>query len=374
MMRNAGLDVVRAVAILCVLAVHFLTGPYSEYRGAITWAGYLGYFGVELFFVLSGYLVGRIMRRVFDQPFDGPVVWNFYVRRAMRTFPLYFVVLGLEVWWAAEWLGDVPRVVAAHWPYLVFGQNLAWPMTDSFFGVSWSLTIEEWFYVGFPLMFALLAAVGIRRRVLAVAVGCVVGCLLLRHLLYHPGVDWDAFMRKAVVLRLDAIAFGVLAAIAMEKVRLAGWRPWALAGAGIAGMAFLLMARGWHGTIGLEFYFTGYFTLTSFVLALFLPVAELWHGAVRRMRWFDAASRWMSTHAYSLYLAHPLILAVMARHHPHSSLAEALAVYAGGSALAATILHRTIERPIMNRRPKERAAASGRGAPIPPMEAAGSSS
>ena len=145
MRRNDWLDLCRALAILLVMLSHgrvFL-------RSAMPWAEYFrfgGFLGVELFFVLSGFLIGGILIRLSRQ---GGTHWlgGFYARRWFRTLPNYylFVLINiLLVWW-----GTRPGELDEVWKYLVFIQNLFGPH-PLFFPEAWSLAVEEVFYLFIP--------------------------------------------------------------------------------------------------------------------------------------------------------------------------------------------------------------------------------
>src|SRR5215831_10937267 len=151
--RRFGLDLARAAAILLVVVSH----------GAGFWAAFgprlgfdvnmasrlLGVDGVELFFGLSGFLIGRLLLDIQRKNPSFDAVKVFLVRRWLRTLPLYFLVL------AALLL--VPRLqpipLERGWSYVLLVQNLVTPMPASnWFGASWSLTIEEWSYLLLPFL------------------------------------------------------------------------------------------------------------------------------------------------------------------------------------------------------------------------------
>ena len=110
--------------------------------------------GVDLFFVLSGFLIGGIMLRDFNQSSSIYELLSFWKRRWFRTLPLYFLILGLNyVVVKNEWIkGDIEQ---ANSTFLCFLQNLTEPFYD-FFWESWSLSVEEWFYLTSPVLFFLL--------------------------------------------------------------------------------------------------------------------------------------------------------------------------------------------------------------------------
>ena len=140
--RIFGLDAMRAAAILMVLVSH--TWPSEK---ATNWGYVFGVLGVEMFFILSGFLIGGILLRLAN---TGRLqTWHdlvrFWRRRWYRTLPNYYLFLFLQMAWRA-WVLGYPGVLSLDWQYIVFAQNL----TDGpsfFFPETWSLSIEEWFYL-----------------------------------------------------------------------------------------------------------------------------------------------------------------------------------------------------------------------------------
>ncbi len=142
--RNFGLDLVRAVAITLVYLAHGVTALKSLAMG------------VDLFFVLSGFLIGRIYFR--SQAKGEFSLWRFWQSRWLRTLPPYYAALGLYAVSAAWFGGD-----SVHWYYIFFAQNY---MGLDGFGPSWSLCVEEHFYLALPLLAGLVDRVGGRRSFL----------------------------------------------------------------------------------------------------------------------------------------------------------------------------------------------------------------
>ena len=213
--RNDWLDLCRALAILMVLLSHgrvFL-------RPAMPWAEYFrfgGFLGVELFFVLSGFLIGGILIRLSRK---GGTHWlkGFYARRWFRTLPNYYLFVLINVmlvWWGVR-PGDLDVV----WKYLLFVQNLFGPH-PLFFPEAWSLALEEVFYLLFPAMFLLLgrlSGLSASRSILVVALAVIVVSLLARLLVSASVVAWDEQIRKVVFLRFDTLMFGVLLAWVYDR-------------------------------------------------------------------------------------------------------------------------------------------------------------
>ena len=203
--RNPGLDIARFLAVMCVVATHTAAGllPLNGIRApaAVLPAAY---FGVELFFVLSGFLIGGLLFEILRID-PSPRAWRaFMLRRWLRTLPLYFAWLLL----LPRLIPSPPHLLWHQLQYAVMLQNLAWPMPhDRWFNESWSLAIEEWFYLLFSI--TVIAAVRLTRR--QGAAWIVIGAFILVPALVR--LSWSsrfgAESYHVVVLRLDAIAYGV---------------------------------------------------------------------------------------------------------------------------------------------------------------------
>src|SRR5581483_83034 len=212
--RNFGLDLVRAGATMLVFVSHF--GGFGSYLlgGAPpSWINIPGFFGVEAFFVLSGYLIGGLLLEIAETD-PTPRSWLiFMIRRWMRTLPAYFAVL-LAIYYLVP---DQHLLRGFLLPYASLTQNLAWPIQGGpWFAVSWSLTIEEWFYLLFSAAFLLCAAIGGCRR-LWLATGLFILLPLIGRWWMPADIDWDEGVRKVALLRLDAIAYGVATVMLLRE-------------------------------------------------------------------------------------------------------------------------------------------------------------
>ncbi len=146
--RNFGLDLVRATAILLVLIAHVGFSKFGFVRP--------GYLGVEIFFVLSGFLIGQILIRNFADGAPVKVILDFWSRRWFRTLPLYYLIIILKFVLLDHSLG--PRIIV----YFFFLQNNF--VGIDFMPVSWSLVLEEWFYLLLPILLFVFFQNGITAK------------------------------------------------------------------------------------------------------------------------------------------------------------------------------------------------------------------
>ncbi len=232
------------------LAITLVAGAHAS--GVFLWlagrdspwfVGYSAYYGVELFFTLSGFLIGRLLFAVAatDATPHGWLV--FMARRWLRTLPLYLAwMLLIPVIWTA------PDHYAAHLlRYATLTQNLAWPMPpDHWFPESWSLTVEEWFYLLFSA--TLLGAVAATRsgKVIWPVIGAFILVPTVVRSFIPSGGNFIDNIYHIALLRLDAIAYGVaLAKLEHQDSRLFR-HPLLAGGAGLVLLA-LILAQDVHG-------------------------------------------------------------------------------------------------------------------------------
>jgi len=175
----------------------------------------LGTLGVELFFVLSGYLIGGILIRDYlsADSFSFSTVRNFWLRRWFRTIPVNWLILSVNIvlYTAMHILTRYNNVL-----FYFFLQNLWYPHPVYFFGEAWSLAVEEWFYLTLPvvLLISTLMAKPKNKKyfLLRVFIGYLLVFVTVRTVnainpLYP---DQDSGIRKIVLFRLDAVMYGVL--------------------------------------------------------------------------------------------------------------------------------------------------------------------
>lgn len=224
--RIFGLDVMRTSAILLVVFWHN-ADLLGRYLPGIRLGPVID--GVDLFFVLSGYLIGGILLRYATM--DGiPLprrALHFWQRRWLRTLPNYYLFLLINI--GLVHFGLANGVLNENtWGYAFFLQN-AWKSVDLFFWESWSLVVEEWFYLLFPVLFFTVLAL---RKLSAQAcflfvTMLLISCSTLLRLQMVEGVssvfELEEGARKLMVTRLDTLGIGMLAAWMTSKFPKA-WR------------------------------------------------------------------------------------------------------------------------------------------------------
>ena len=352
--RRIGLDLWRALAIMLVLVGHasFFFLPLTDNLGF--WYG-LAFLGVELFFVLSGFLIGGIL---IDEMRGGRFhLGRFWARRWLRTLPNYYLFLALNIVMYHALYGVWPQFGL----FVVFLQNFAWPHPPMF-SEAWSLSTEEWFYVIAPLAVLAVAKLQFGRggvvRWLLVAVALVT-VLRVGYVMWRDPV-WDAGVRKIAVLRLDTFVYGILA-VWFANVRGMSARARNVSAAlGLAGvLAAALLYAGLPRDHDL-FARTLLFNLVPASLAAMLPLAAQWraHGLPPML---CVAVRRIALWSYSLYLCQLLVMRGMSllpwQARTPVQCAWAVLVFMVASIGFAALVYRGFELPIL--RWRDRVTARG---------------
>ena len=259
-----------------------------------------GIIGVEIFFCLSGFLIGRILLDIQRRDPSAKATKIFLSRRWLRTLPLYYVAL-LAYFFLPQ-LDPAKHYQA--WSYFLLLQNVVTPMPNSnWFGPSWSLTIEEWSYIALPLL-AFWACRSRSNPVQSAALTlCVIGIVVrlaigLSHDSWSLG-EWDVLIRKMAISRLDAIAYGVLTAVIADKLDYSYMR-WALVPAAVLvgwSMWICFHVQQIQGIIGWLFLFP----ITGIGFSLLMPNLARWRSA---QRIFAMPVQFLARISYSLYLVH----------------------------------------------------------------------
>ena len=350
--RSPGLDLLRAVAILLVVTWHI---PPSYYPFGLKPPGWIG---VDLFFVLSGYLIGSQLLRPYTQnrrlSFAG-----FYVRRALRILPAYIAVV--IVYFTVPAFREQPSLPPL-WKFLTFTQNFGLnSLATGAFSNAWSLCVEEHFYLMLPLIVIWLMKRPSMLKTALFASSLFVCGVLLRCLLWmHYVGNVSGLEQKAVLpvyleniyyptyARLDGLLAGVLlAAIGLFRP---GW--WSR----IQSQPKLLFSS---GTIFLSISVWICRDMHSFSTAVIgFPLLAISFGLllISSLTWdnipLHRAASAIATLAYSIYLTHKPIMHLVHQYGGmfiHNSVLLLL-VYPLSILAGATILHFCVERPFLKLR------------------------
>jgi peptidoglycan/LPS O-acetylase OafA/YrhL len=312
--RVPSLDGIRGLAILSVIAFHTLRLTEPHGLADALWAGVQEstWAGVDLFFVLSGFLItGNLLDSLGNKHY----LRNFYARRTLRIFPLYYSVLILP-------LLVVPLVVPVVrrpplYQKLLENQIWLWTFLQNYiqstaehtlhgFGHFWSLAVEEQFYWVWPLIILFAG----RRHLLKLCLAaCVLSPLLRWALLSHDVTPWA--IRQLTYTRADTLLYGAVAAILIREPHLASkLSPLIKAVLALAGSTlFIILLR--HRYVPYEAPDT---EIAGYSAVAILFAALIYKAATTRGYLTGFLStpvlRWFGQYSYAIYIFHAFVLGV----------------------------------------------------------------
>jgi peptidoglycan/LPS O-acetylase OafA/YrhL len=351
--RNHGLDTLRALAIVLVFVYHYMV--FVSGQNTFGFLSQVGWIGVDLFFALSGYLIGNQIFAAIrsGRPFS---LKRFYARRLLRTLPNYYVVLALYFLW--PWFRGESALLPL-WKFVTFTQN--WELRPgTAFSHAWSLCIEEQFYILLPAAALLFAAM--RRSLLWVWIGIaasLVGSMCLRAYLWkhfvegspEGGLNYMRFIYYSSFCRFDELVAGVALALAKNYHPAAWQRITArgnlvlLLGAGVTSATVYMLLQDERG-LGMTVFG---FPLLALGFSLLIVAAVSGRSILRSTRVPGAGK--LALWSYASYLTHKqvCILAngyLQPRGIGPDSLAG-VAIMIALSLLAGWLLYRVVETPFM---------------------------
>ncbi len=345
--RISALDGLRGVLALMVVASHFIGEVPHGLKAAL-----VGWIAVKMFFVLSGFLMAKIMLDHLDSP---NFFSTFYIRRACRTLPVYLVMLGIVFAAAAvfhdqAWM-EADRIFPL-WRYLTFTQGFEMiargDSGSEWLTPTWTLTAEEQFYLVAPL---LCLTVG-RRHLLRALVAAVLLSMAFRFLSYGVGVL--PAMSASVLLPgvAHAMFIGMIMALALASDRI-DWSRYdlILRNAPIGVLIAVFLMKAFDGETGACFQLLGV-PVVAVGCALYLM--SIVRGAPEAQRLQSPVLRWLGQLSFGIYLLHMPVLGLMhglilGAKPDIASLTQIAVTLAAvvATVLLAWMINRTIEQPMI---------------------------
>lgn len=315
--RNPYIDMLRGVSILLVMLLHYSLSyrlqfsPLREWLPTTTLRAifYNGNYGVSVFFVISGFLITSNIIRRYGSLAEVDAT-HFYKLRLFRLYPLVVVALAIITMLGLAGLSHFSNkthgtalgngfFVIADLSVLTFWHNLLMEATGYFnyaMNIYWSLSVEEVFYLLYPL-----ALVVSRRRWPLVLLACV--CIVMAPIYRGIHRDDELFYLYGNLACVDMLAFGCVAAVIAGKIQLGSANRWVLAWLSCILMGWIYM-RGIHGNEALGASFL------AIAAAVFLvAVSRLSAGIFARR--LGSPLAWLGSHSYELYLFHIVVLGIM---------------------------------------------------------------
>ena len=344
--RVAALDGLRGLMTLFVLFSHYVV-EVPNGLGMFS----VGWVAVIVFFVLSGYLVGRL---IIEKGDAGNFLAVFYLRRVCRTFPTYLLsvaaILGLAAWLGdRSWMAGPPPLPA--WSYFVFAQNAFVVARESvglhWLSPTWTLALEEQFYIVAPALVLIVP----RRAWIPVLLGLCAGGLGLRAYGIVSGT-LDFAPLVLMPASMDVLCAGLLLAVLVKRDMIP-WARWSLAlRAAPIGLLFAvaLLQRLDGGVVGPRFQILGPGLIA---LAAALLILMLVKDAPEAKRFQSRVLRFFGSISYSIYLTHLAVLGLMhgalLGAEPGISTPAQMAVTAAAAVVTvglSTLTTRLVEEPI----------------------------
>ena len=366
--RIHGLDTLRALAIVFVVLHHYVL--FVSRGDTFGWVGEIGWVGVDLFFALSGYLIGNQIFAAMRSP-QGFSLGHFYGRRLLRTLPNYYFVLGLY------FLSPAFRdnlALPPLWEFLTFTQNINLKPGTAF-SHAWSLCIEEQFYLLLPACALLIAAVRSSKTSLRWAWGAIIlafaAGMAVRGVVWTELVDGSArpmnhyyrYIYYSTFCRFDELVAGVALAL-LKNFHAGAWRRLTAhgnlalgAGSAVVAISFVLFLSDHYGFAMTVF---GY-PMLALGFALLIVAALGQRSLLRSLR--RPGAQQLALWSYALYLTHKQVCILAA-----GPLAErgfgpespvAIGVSLALSLLSGWLLYRLVETPFMALRERYLPSSSG---------------
>jgi peptidoglycan/LPS O-acetylase OafA/YrhL len=353
--RNSGLDLFRVVAFILVLITHslfVLDKFYPKFRNF----AFVGNLALDMFYALSGFLIGNIFIKNFiDSDFTFKKVLEFLKNRWLKTLPTYYLIVLISLVVSYLVNGNFQDFNLS---FLFFLQNIH-EADFFFFPISYSLAIEEWFYLSFPLVFfsayCLFKKVSKKQIFLGVTLFYVLFATVFRFYKYFhfPDLHWDTAFRKSILTRFDATSYGlILSYLNTYKKQFVKNNTQKIVAMGCVGIILSILAKmKVHNFLIYTLYFNFMPISITFVLVKFIDLSPIKAS-------FAGIFKEISLSSYCFYLVHlQLVYIPLSTYWQAQSLPEAflqcICMYVLALGLG-FLLYRTVEVPMVQLKDKVR--------------------
>jgi peptidoglycan/LPS O-acetylase OafA/YrhL/lysophospholipase L1-like esterase len=352
--RLASLDFLRGVAALAVAVPHYLILGSSDWPVAQI----VSILAVEVFFVLSGFVLAPQILRCLQSPWRSDAV-TFLARRWMRTIPPYLVALAAITILS----GNIFSADVASYVFYVQNFFAALPEKRDYFPVAWSLSVEEWFYIAFALLLggARLAGLG-RSGFIRLTIAFMLAAALVRFS-FGNMADWDAAIRRATIFRFDSIGVGFLLYVVMNRLQpiVVARRTALLSIIVLLLTGALAFWAGWAATFNNDRLAQHLYPLTSGVFGAALIGALTLHRDAFQARPAVASLCYFGGKvSYTIYLFHLIVILLLRPHLSGFPMLAQIAIFAAVLVAFCAAFFYGFEAPILAMRPAYRGDAGKR--------------
>ena len=336
--RNAALDFLRGVAGYIVATSHFVLWQGEDYL----LVEQIAIIGVEIFFVLSGYVLAPQILLCFHSANFRKTYAIFMSRRWLRTVPPYLVALvAISLVAIGVSSGDLTL-------YAFYIQNLFFIGVDNdYYGVAWSLSVEEWFYLLFPVFMVSISRV-FKLRPATIVVLFIVLISVSRAIFADATSNFGDGARRIVAFRLDSIAYGVLLYMFYQRLAVVSYAVWAAVVSGSLGLTLYFTGDYFSDVSGLRWLY--FYTVPLFSIALIMLCVQS-NDFIFEKPWIKGFSIFIGRMSYPVYLFHLVVIIVMSNQGMDMATVTAFSVFIIAVTAFSYVFNVYFEQPILRMRP-----------------------